>query len=155
MAPTTFTFRTATAADVPHIEACVQQAYQHYIERIGAPPGPMLDDYAAVVRDHQVFVAESADGEFAGLLVLIPQEGTMLLDNVAVHPDFQGMGLGKRLMQKAEKETMVQGFDSIILYTHELMVENRAIYKKARYAETHRVFEKGLNRVYMRKKLTQ
>jgi hypothetical protein len=37
--------RAGTAADVPAIADIVDQAYQHYIARIGKPPGPMLDDY--------------------------------------------------------------------------------------------------------------
>jgi hypothetical protein len=33
--------RAATAADVPAIAEIVEQAYRHYIARIGKPPGPM------------------------------------------------------------------------------------------------------------------
>jgi len=39
--------RSADTADVPVIEQIVHDAYQHYIARMGKPPGPMLDDYAA------------------------------------------------------------------------------------------------------------
>ena len=39
--------RVATAADVPAIEEIVNEAYRHYVARIGKPPGPMLDDYAS------------------------------------------------------------------------------------------------------------
>ena len=97
-----FLIRPATADDVPQIIACVHSAYHPYIERIGKPPGPMLDDYAAVVEQHHVYVVEAAaEHTLAGLLVLIEQEHHLLLDNVAVHPDFQGKKLGKLLMQKA------------------------------------------------------
>ncbi len=149
-----FEIRPATPADVPGISKCVNAAYQHYIERMGKKPGPMLDDYAAAVRDHFTFVAcQQPDGLVAGLLVLIEQKETLLLDNVAVHPDFQGHGLGKRLMQLAEREAINLGHTSIILYTHELMTENQAIYKKIGYTESRRVEEKGFKRVYMRKNL--
>jgi hypothetical protein len=36
--------------DVEAVAACVGDAYRHYIERIGKPPGPMLEDYAEVIR---------------------------------------------------------------------------------------------------------
>jgi hypothetical protein len=36
--------RAATGADVSVIGHIVEQAYRHYIPRIGKPPGPMLDD---------------------------------------------------------------------------------------------------------------
>src|SRR4051812_31576463 len=43
--------RAATAADVSAIAEIVDQAYHHYIGRIGKPAGPMLDDYAARVSE--------------------------------------------------------------------------------------------------------
>lgn len=152
--PMKIEFRSANLADVAKITGCVKAAYQHYVARMGKKPGPMLDDYAALIRDHHVFVATSSgDVLLAGLLVLIEQPDTILLDNVAVHPDFQGHGLGKRLMQKAEQEAKRLGYQSLILYTHELMTENQAIYKKIGYVETHRIEEKGFKRVYMRKNI--
>ena len=51
--------RPATAADVPAIAEIVDQAYRHYIDRIGKPPGPMLDDYAARVSEGAVWVRTS------------------------------------------------------------------------------------------------
>jgi hypothetical protein len=43
--------RAATAADVPAIADIVDQAYRHYTARMGKPLGPMLDEYAARVRE--------------------------------------------------------------------------------------------------------
>ena len=54
-----FLTRAATQEDIGGISACINAAYEHYIARIGKPPGPMLDDYAEVVRKHTVFVIES------------------------------------------------------------------------------------------------
>ena len=42
------------------------------------------------------------------------------------------------------------GFESIYLYTHEKMTENRALYAKVGYVEYDRRFGQGLARVYMR-----
>ena len=42
-----------------------------------------------------------------------------------------------------------------MLYTHVLMVENVAIYRRLGFEETHRVTEKGYDRVYMAKDLTE
>ena len=78
--------RPAQATDAPAVTACVVAAYGIYVERMGKPPGPMLDDYAAVITDHAVFVLTD-DGAIAGVLVLMRQEDGLLLDNVAVHPD--------------------------------------------------------------------
>src|SRR5207253_11008717 len=61
--------RAATAADVPAIADIVDHAYQHYIARMGKPPGPMLDDYAARVLEGVVWVLEEA-AAIAGIIVL-------------------------------------------------------------------------------------
>lgn len=144
--------RLATPADVAAIEAIVADAYGHYVARIGRKPGPMLDDYAALVAERRVHVLDH-DGTPGALLVLIPQQDAMLLDNIAVSPKAQGTGLGRVLLQFAEAQARAAGFDSIILYTHEMMTENIALYGRIGFVETHRAEEKGLRRVYMRKAL--
>ena len=144
--------RPARASDAPAIARCVEAAYSPYIERIGEPPGPMLDDYRQVVRDHRVFVVEGG-GQIAGAIVLIEKGGTILLDNVAVPPSRQGEGIGRRLMLHAEAEARRLGYESIDLYTHQLMTENFALYARNGYEEVERRTERGFPRIYMRKRL--
>ena len=86
-------------------------------------------------------------------IVLMNFDKGMLLDNIAIHPDYQGKGLGKMIMRHAEKEAREQGYKEIYLYTHELMTENIEMYKFLNYVETERRFEKGRPRVYMCKSL--
>jgi hypothetical protein len=50
--------RPADQGDIAAITAIVSAAYSIYIPRLGKPPGPMLDDYAAYVLAHAVWVAE-------------------------------------------------------------------------------------------------
>jgi len=148
------TIRKAQLPDAAAMQSCVEAAYRHYIPRIGKPPGPMLDDYSEVVQQHQAFVAE-ARGQIIGVLVLIRKDNGIILDNVAVHPEHQGNGLGRRLVELAESEARDQGFAHLDLYTHERMTENIAMYKRLGYIEIERRFEKGYQRVYMRKSLLQ
>lgn len=143
--------RRATEYDVPAIGECVAAAYRHYIDRIGKPPGPMLDDYAEVVRRHEVFVAETEG--IVGVLVLIRMPTGILLDNVAVDPGHQGQGLGKRLIAFAESEAKNRGFEALELYTHERMHENLALYVALGYEETARREAGGYRRIYLRKRL--
>lgn len=138
---------------MPGITACVTAAYQAYIPRMGKPPGPMLDDYQTVVREHQVFVME-LEARIVGVLVLMIQaDNRLLLDNIAVDPAYQGRGLGKTLMDFAEAEARRQGYESIELYTNEVMVENLALYQRLGYVETDRRTVRGYRRVYMEKVL--
>jgi ribosomal protein S18 acetylase RimI-like enzyme len=144
--------RPATAADVPRLSELAGAAYAHYVERIGGPPRPMTDDYAEVIRTHRVIVAERGGG-ILGLVVLGVSAEGFFVDNVAVDPSHQGTGVGKALLEHAETEARDAGFDSIYLYTHELMVENLALYSRIGYVEYDRRLQEGATIVYLRKKL--
>ncbi len=148
------TIRKARPSDAFAMKACVEDAYQHYIPRIGKPPGPMLDDYSEVVRQHQAYVAEENE-QIVGVLVLIRKDDGILLDNVAVHPRHQGKGLGGHLIELAESEARNQGYTHLDLYTHECMTENIENYKRLGYVETDRRTERGYQRVYMQKDILQ
>ena len=144
--------RAATAADVPAIADVVDQAYRHYIARIGRPPGPMLDDYAARVSEGVVWVIEEGPA-IAGIIVLLPMANYLILDNIAISPARQGVGLGRRLFEFAEAEALRRGYNEIRLYTHQTMVENQRLYASIGYEETGRGTEAGYDRVFMRKQL--
>lgn len=144
--------RRATAADVPALAELVRAAYGHYVERIGGPPGPMTEDYAEVVRTRDVTVAESGR-QITGLIVVGPGDEGFLIDNVAVAPAHQGRGVGTVLLEHAEAAALGAGFDSIYLYTHELMTENQALYARIGYVEYARRPHGNARLVYLRKAL--
>lgn len=145
--------RLATGEDVSTVERIVREAYVHYVDRIGREPGPMTEDYGALVAAGRVRVIEDAERGACGVLVLVPMEDAMLLDNIAVAPAAQGLGIGRQLLTEAEAVARTGGFERMRLYTHEKMVENIALYTRIGYRETHRVSEKGFDRVYMEKPL--
>jgi GNAT superfamily N-acetyltransferase len=144
--------RPATASDAAAVTACVHAAYRHYIARIGKPPGPMLEDYAEVIRDLQVHVVER-DARVIGVLVLADAEGGLFIDNVAVEPAAQGTGVGRALLEFAEDEARRRGLSLIALSTHEKMTENQALYSRIGYVEFDRRVTDGYARVFMRKAL--
>ena len=145
--------RAADAADVPAIVEIVDQAYRHYIARIGKPPGPILDDYSARVSEGAVWVLEEGAETVVAIIVLLPTPNYLLLDNIAVSPSRQGLGLGRRSLAFAEEEALRRGYREIRLYTHQTMVENQRLYASIGYEETGRGSEAGYNRVFMRKQL--
>jgi GNAT superfamily N-acetyltransferase len=140
----------------PHEHAIVAgivlEAYEHYVERIGKPPGPMLDDYAALIGGGAVSVLET-DGAIAAILVLLPKPDHLLLDNIAVRKTRQGQGLGRRLIAFAETEARRLGFAELRLYTHVMMTENIALYTRLGFVETGRGSDSGYDRVFMTKRL--
>jgi GNAT superfamily N-acetyltransferase len=144
--------RPADVTDLPALTRIVADAYTKYIDRIGKAPGPMLDDYLAHIRHHAVWVI-ACDGALAGLIVLLPKEDYLLLDNIAVDPARHGHGIGRRLLRFAEQEAVRRGYGELRLYTHEKMTENLAMYPALGWEETGRGEQDGYQRVFFRKRV--
>jgi GNAT superfamily N-acetyltransferase len=146
--------RLAEPADCAAVTACVRQAYAHYVERIGREPAPMTADYADLIARGAVHVLlEEAD--IVGVLVVHQLDDSLFIENVAVHPRYQKRGLGRTLMAMAEQQARLAGMAEMRLYTHELMVENIALYQRLGYREVERREEDGFRRVFMRKPVVQ
>jgi phosphinothricin acetyltransferase len=131
----------------------VQRAYGHYIERVGGRPAPMDDDYDARVRDGEAYVADDR-GEIAGLIVLVPHDDHLTIENVAVEPQRQGLGVGRALLSFAEREARRRRLPELRLYTHVTMTENQALYRSLGYRETERRTDHGFERVFFTKTLS-
>lgn len=142
--------RLATLADLPAIKRVVGAAYATYAERMDQPPAPVLHDYAAEVGAGAIWVIGHP---VAGLIVLIGDGDSLLVENVAVDPPAQGRGLGRRLMEFAEQRAAGSGLRRVSLYTNEIMVENISIYGRLGYREVARRTEHGYRRVFMEKEL--
>ena len=144
--------RRATLDDADALAALVDRAYGKYAARIGRPPLPMTFDYREVVGRDMVWLIENGDGP-AAAIVLVPdtRSNRLCIENVAVEPELQGNGLGRRLLHFAEQEARRLGFDSLYLYTNEAMTENIDLYTRLGYRETHREQLKGRRAVFMQK----
>lgn len=142
--------RPAAPEDLDAICRIVDAAYSPYIARIGKKPGPMNEDYAALLAAGHVWVAGTPA---AGLLVLLEQPDHMLLDNIAVDPARHGQGIGRALMRFAEAEAARRGHAELRLYTHETMTENIDLYARAGWSVTGRGVQDGFSRVFFRKGL--
>ncbi len=142
--------RRATAADLPAIKAIIDAAYAKYLTRMDKRPAPMFRDYGPSVEDGTTWVAGSP---VMAVLTLYPREDHLLVENIAIHPDGQGRGLGRALMGFAEQEAARRGFTRMALVTHEAMTENQAIYGRLGYTEVDRRAEDGYRRIYMEKPL--
>jgi GNAT superfamily N-acetyltransferase len=142
--------RPAGLADLPAIREVVTVAYARYLSRMDQPPAPMLADYGAAVEAGRLWVT----GEpVTGLIELIEAGDSLHVGNVAVHPASQGTGLGRQLMDFAERRAITLGLTRLSLYTNEVMTENQAIYTHLGYREVARHTEDGYRRVYMEKLL--
>jgi ribosomal protein S18 acetylase RimI-like enzyme len=141
----------AQAEDEAAVLGCVRAAYAPHIARIGREPGPMAADYADLIARQMVYVLQLEGGEVVGVLVLQLAERTLWIENVAVHPEFQHRGLGRRLLAFAEEQARAAEAVELRLYANEVMVENIALYERLGYRETERRPHRGFHRVFMRK----
>ena len=147
------TVRLARSEDTAAVRACVIAAFEHYIERIGKPPGPMLLDFEEETRASHVWVA-TADDRIVGVLVQYETDLGFYIDTVAALPSVQGTGVGRELLVFAEREAMRHGYDSLYLCTNSKMTENQAFYPRIGYVEYERKQEAGFDRVFYRKHLS-
>jgi ribosomal protein S18 acetylase RimI-like enzyme len=147
--------RRAILSDVPEITACVEDAYTPYIQRIGKPPAPMLEDYTEAVKGKMVWVVEGLRSEILGVLVLVSEAGYLLVENIAIKPGYQGRGYGRKLMEFSESEAIRMGYTLMRLYTNVKMVEDQAFYEHLGWKKIGRVFESGYERIYMEKQVHQ
>ncbi len=148
--------RPASATDRPLIADIVDAAYGPWVAVIGGRPAPMDADYAALIDAGRVHVAELPSGghaNVAGVLVLVREDEAMLVENVAVHPRFQGRGIGRALMSFADAEARRRRLPAVRLFTHETMSGNIALYTSLGYVETDRQPIGHGRLVFMRKEL--
>jgi ribosomal protein S18 acetylase RimI-like enzyme len=142
--------RQAGAADLPVVHEIVAVAYDKYLARMDRPPAPMLRDYAPAVEAGTLWVT----GEpVAGIISLVPEGDSLLIENLAVRPEAQGTGVGRALMDFAELRARRLKMTRLTLYTHVVMTENQAIYAHLGYREVERRTANGYHRVYMEKPL--
>jgi GNAT superfamily N-acetyltransferase len=139
--------REAVAGDAAKLQRCMHSAYSAYTDRFGEIRLPPLDaDYSAEIRDFPTWVVELDEDLVGGLIMTFGQDHA-LVSNVAVHPDFQGKGLGVQLMRFAEARARERRLSELRLVTHVLLTENVAFYLKLGWVE----IERDDVGVYMRK----
>lgn len=160
--------RLAQAADRAALEAIVRAAYEPWVPVIGVQPLPMIADYGRIIAAEQAYVLENgesvsvADGtrhaggqhdQIEGLIVLVAEDTTLLVENVAVRPERQGRGLGRRLLAFAEFRARTLGLQALRLYTNEKMTANIALYESLGYREISREDIGDRHVVHLRKDL--
>ena len=125
--------RPAVAADSATITELVRAAYAQWVPLLGREPLPMTVDYDKVVHEHR-FELLFAGERLVALIETAPREGHLLILNLAIAPDLQHQGLGRRLLGHAEGVAASAGLGVVKLYTHERFERNIALYGRFGYA---------------------
>jgi ribosomal protein S18 acetylase RimI-like enzyme len=125
--------RQAGLADAQAIGELTREAYAKWVPLIGREPLPMTVDYDKALQAHRFDLLE-ADGRLAALIETTPQDGELLIVNVAVRPGLQGRGLGVRLLKLAEELAAAAGLRGTRLYTNQRFEANIRLYGSLGYA---------------------
>jgi GNAT superfamily N-acetyltransferase len=145
--------RRARAEDAGAVRDLTRAAYAKWIPVIGREPKPMTADYGAAVRAHLIDLLH-ADGHLAALIEMIHAPDHLLIENVAVSPNFQGRGFGRILMAHAEQVAVSLGHGEVRLYTNKMFAENVVLYGRLGYlVDREGTSERGVT-VYMTKRLS-
>ena len=149
MDKTQWYIREANNSDTSNLAKCMKKAYSVYLDRLGETSLPPMNiDYAEEIASFPVWVVEK-DKEIVGALILMFENDYVKIANIAVRPDFQGKGVGRKLMGFAESKARSKGYLQMRLATHVLLTENISYYLRLGWEETSR----DDNRVYMKKNI--
>lgn len=111
----------------------------------------MTADYEQVLRAHDVALLCSGEDAVA-LIETVPREDHLWVENVAVRPEAQGKGHGRRLLGYAEDRARAIGRHELRLLTNAAFAVNIALYQRIGYRITGRDDGFG-GTVYMAKRL--
>jgi GNAT superfamily N-acetyltransferase len=150
VAAETLRFRPATRDDVSAIRDLVRAAYAKWVPLIGREPMPMQADYDIAIAEHDFDLLVDGD-VLVGLIETEHRPDHLWIENVCVHPNRQGQGLGRRLLQWAEKRAGIAGTGELRLLTNEAFASNVALYRKVGFKVDRTEPFRGGTTVYMSK----
>jgi len=114
------------------------------------PPLTQTLEEIRVEFDHQIFLKALINERIVGSVRAYETTGTCHIGRLVVHPGFQNMGIGSRLMNKIE--AIFENAKRFQLFTGDNSERNLYLYQKLGYREFQRQkFQENLVLVYLQK----
>jgi len=129
--------RRATADDATALNALARAAYAIYVPVIGREPQPMATDWQTLFASQEIWIVDGPSGPIASLALKVEPDHVVVW-SVAVLPEHQHKGLGRRLLGFAETHSRSLRRPEIRLFTNAKVVRNIALYRSLGYVETRR-----------------
>ena len=138
-------FRNAVAADIPAIVALVESAYRGEVSRAGWTTeadfldGQRIDDEgvaADIGKTGSVIVLAEQDGQLLACCHLENTGEVCYFGMFSVAPHLQGDGIGKQLMQEAERVALAWQCTAMEMTVIDIRDELIAFYERRGYART-------------------
>ncbi|WP_449407859.1 GNAT family N-acetyltransferase [Microbacterium maritypicum] len=143
-----------TATDAGEVLTLQRAAFVSEALVYGSPDMPpltqTLPEVEAELRAGQGLGAR-IDGRLVGAIRYQESEGMLLIGRIAIAPDAQGEGIGRTLLDAAERRSSAEVAE---LFTGSLSEANIRLYEKLGYSESTRVPQgDGTDQVFLRKPL--
>jgi ribosomal protein S18 acetylase RimI-like enzyme len=144
--------RAARPGEAAALRVFVRAAYAKWVAVIGREPLPMTADYDLAIRDHQIDIVV-ARREWVAVIEWMARPDHMFIENIAVAPEHQGRGWGRRLLARAESRALAMGLPEIRLQTNAAFASNVKLYAKLGYRVDRREEFRGGVAVSMSKRV--
>ncbi|MEN5275449.1 GNAT family N-acetyltransferase [Brucella sp. TWI432] len=120
-----------------------------YMDGIIDPPSSVhlltVENLKIKARDEQGFAAFLGD-ELAGCVFIKEKHDHFYLGKLAVAPALEGQGIGRKLMEQADKTAVARGKPVIELQVRIELIRNRVVFEKLGYRLTAETAHPGYNR---------
>ena len=144
--------RHARVSDLHQIRYLAQVSFAPYALQVRGRREPLRADLRALVNDDQVFVYV-LENAIRGFIIYRISGPDVHVEALAVSPLYRRRGVGRLLLDAADREGLKQNCRRAIFYTNAQMFENLAYFRGKGFQEVDRRQENGYERVYLERYL--
>lgn len=144
--------RHARLSDLQQIRYLAQTQFAPYSLRIRGRREPLPDDLRKLVEDERIYVFVS-DNAVRGFIIYHISGPDVHIEAMAVSYRYRRRGVGRQLLDAADREGLKNHCRRAIFYTNAQMFENLAYFRGKGFTEVDRRFDHGFERIYMERYL--
>ena len=144
--------RHAKLSDLHQVRYLAQTSFAPYAVGMGQQAAPMSADFRDLAEEGRLYVY-MVENAVRGFITFHIDGPDVHVEAMAVSAKFRRQGIGRSMLDYADKEGLKAGCRRVILYTNVLMFENIAYYLGKGFQETDRREEEGFDRVYFERYL--
>ena len=126
----------------------IHTAFAYMDGRIDPPSSAhrLTPDLLRQKAQTEIAFAAIEDGRLIGCVFLKPEETALYIGKLAVHPQSQGKGVGRKLLYQAETTARALGLSVLRLETRIELVENHSRFAEWGFAKTAENRHQGFDR---------